>query len=410
MKTEKEIKDTNLENDTPISDHLMQLPQRVVDFYEIKEGDIANISLESSNIIVSFPESKKRDIIPQKSFLIPAFVASILFIIYNLYNSQRLIPLVGNMSTATFIMSIGLISGMINFTYFFFKSKKGVIQINTKLISMRTYPTIVISFTIILFFILLVFFRFIGYLFDGIEFDIWTSAFINFVFVALINFAMVNIAFTLTTKTILNALMYTIIGGVMIAMATNSELQWWQYNFSFLGTPEANNSWNFNITLIFSALLMIALVDFQFVNLGQVVEPTKKLLALRILLILTAVSLAGVGLFPYNDNPIFQAIHNRTAENLVYLIIILIIAVRWLLPNVSKDFLKLSYIIGATLFVLNILFQGIGYLSLTAFELFAFIFAFTWLFLLFQEIEREIQTSDTRFTVQITKENKVKPL
>ena len=386
-----------------LSGYAIPLPQKIVEHYKIENDEMVGLTIEESSMRIHFKDREEdRRIIPFVSYLLPATITTVTFIVFFAIQKQNLISLIGDISIATFVMSLGLISGILNFSYFFFKSKKGSLKINTQLISFRTFPTIVISFSIILFFILLVIFRFIGFLFEGVQFDLWTSAFINFLFVSLINYIMVSLAYNITTKIILNSLILTIVGGVLIAMATNSDLQWWQYNFSFLGTPEAKNAWNFNITLMFSALLMIALIDFLFTSLELKIKRTKRLMALRILLILTAISLGGVGLFPYNDNPVFQTLHNRTAGNLVYLIIILIVSIRWLLPNPRKDFLNTSYIIGAVLIVTNILFEIVGYLSLTAFELIAFILAFSWVFLLFQEIEHLISDTDTNFEIPIT--------
>ena len=77
---------------------------------------------------------------------------------------------------------------------------------------------------------------------------------------------------------------------------------------------------------------------------------------------------------------------------LLLIIIALIISVRWLLPNVTKDFLIMSYAIGGMLVVLQIAFQGVHYLSLTAFEISAFLLAFTWLIRLFNHLEQLIVT------------------
>ena len=49
-----------------------------------------------------------------------------------------------------------------------------------------------------------------------------------------------------------------------------------------------------------------------------------------------------------------------------------------------------SYIIGAFLFACEIAFQVVGYLSLTAFEIIAFVAAFGWVILLFQKIRELI--------------------
>ncbi|WZU00160.1 hypothetical protein MGH68_11120 [Erysipelothrix sp. D19-032] len=93
--------------------------------------------------------------------------------------------------------------------------------------------------------------------------------------------------------------------------------------------------------------------------------------------------------------------HNRVVGYLVYLFIILIIAIKWLLPSVSKEFLRLSYILGGVLVIVCILFLGVHYFSLTTFELMAFVIAFSWLLLLMQYLINIINTHGKTFKVII---------
>lgn len=111
---------------------------------------------------------------------------------------------------------------------------------------------------------------------------------------------------------------------------------------------------------------------------------TQQLIYLRIILSLIALNLAGIGLFPNNPNLHFW--HVQVANFLVIMIIILIVLIKWLLPNISSRFLHLSILSGVGLVGLEILFQFIGYLSLTVFEISAFSLAFAWLVLLFDHL------------------------
>ncbi len=62
---------------------------------------------------------------------------------------------------------------------------------------------------------------------------------------------------------------------------------------------------------------------------------------------------------------------------LVYIMLILIVVIRWVLPEVTKQFLVISYTIGAAMSIEYIVFKLTDYLSLTAFELFEFGLAFS---------------------------------
>ncbi len=95
--------------------------------------------------------------------------------------------------------------------------------------------------------------------------------------------------------------------------------------------------------------------------------------------------MAAVGYFP--NNATYHHLHTRFAGYLVYIIIVLIVSVPILLPKVTKDLLLTSFAIGGVLVGLQFGFQEVHYLSLTAFEMSAFILAFTWLVLLFNHLE-----------------------
>jgi hypothetical membrane protein len=205
----------------------------------------------------------------------------------------------------------------------------------------------------------------------------------------------------LTPLLLTNILTFVIIGGVVGAMVTNRENQWWQHNFSFLGTSEATNRWQFNLTLVLSAILMIALIDYIFVNL-QERYPGMKLQILRWLLILIAVNLGGVGMFPYKEGSLSAVIHNHVAANLVYLVILLIVTLPWLLPRITREFKITSFIVMGLLVLCVFLFMGVHYLSLTAFEFLAFLVAFVWLLMFFQFLQfLVLESPEHRLVIEI---------
>lgn len=253
------------------------------------------------------------------------------------------------------------------------------------------------SFAIILGLVIVGFFWFIGVIFEGASFDFFTASLIFFMFVSVINYLMIFFALSISPNLITTLLISVIVGGVLISMATNSQLQWWQINFSFLGTEKANYAWQFNLTLIISALLLVALLDYLFVPLQRKKEHYWQITSLKFLLNMAALSLAGVGVFPNNGKGQLHILHNHAANLLIYLIIVLIISIKWLLPKVSKEFLTFSYLIGLILIVCEILFKYVGYFSLTAFELIAFFMAFSWILLLIQNIKKLSSKSKVKY-------------
>ena len=88
---------------------------------------------------------------------------------------------------------------------------------------------------------------------------------------------------------------------------------------------------------------------------------------------------------------------------LVYIMILIIGLLRWLMPGLSRQFLKISYIIGGIMALDWLVFKATSYLSLTAFELLEFGLSFPWLLLLFQNLEYLARIGDQIFPVRIEK-------
>lgn len=122
---------------------------------------------------------------------------------------------------------------------------------------------------------------------------------------------------------------------------------------------------------------------------------------MRLLLYAEAACLGGIGCFP--NNPQYHVLHDRISMWLVYIMILIIVLLKWLMPKLSQQFLKISYIIGAIMALDWLIFKLTDYLSLTAFELLEFGLSFSWLLLLFQNLEYLARIGDQIFPVQIIK-------
>lgn len=379
------------------------VPEEVVTKLALEDGESLELRIVQEQMVIRKPSNAlEGQKISLRWFLLPSILSVLIFFLYFTFQKQNQIALTGDTSIATGTIALSFISGMLSFTLCFIRIKQAKIQSAAKDIYWRHLPSIWVSFAIITLLALFFFFKVLGAIFYGASFDLYTSSAIFFVVNASVNYLLINLAMALNLMLLTNLMVFVIIGGVFGAMITNNDNLWWQHNFSFLGTIEAKASWQFNVTLILSAILMIALVDFMFVYLTKK-YPTKQMTILRILLILVALNLGGVGAFPYKEDSLSAVIHNQVAANLVYLIIILILTIRWLLPVVSKEFQLVSYLIMGMLVASVILFQGVHYLSLTAFELFSFILAFVWLLLLFQYLQKLVLEEPIDYIVSLIK-------
>lgn len=384
----------------------ISVPDELVKKYDLHNDDDFKITARNGEIRLK----KKNHDSNKRQFnviwiLIASILTSIAFWIF--INAMHLhqVPLVGTNSIASGLIVFGGLSGMILFSAYFISNRKKITVAYSAKTFWRTFPVIVISFVLILSLALMGIAWGLSRLFTGITFGHVVAMMLFFVFVTTINYIMVRIGLAVNYGILTTIMILVITSGTVVSMASNGR-NWWQHNLSFLGTKHANNSWQFNLTLVFSSLLMVALVDYIFVSLRAVVKNTWRTITLRIILTVTALDVGAVGLFPNNAN--FHILHDKVAGYLVYLIIILIIGIRWLLPEVGKRFLALSYGMCVGLVIIDLMFKPLHIISLTAFELIAFILAFGWILILFDTMIGIVEDEDDKYNVKIEIDEQVK--
>lgn len=378
----------------------IDLPTKAVEQLELDKD--ASLLLTVDNKSLTIRPNRTFELLPQimmRWYLIPAAIAAVAFFYLNWINHHWLIPLTGNWSIGFVSLYLGTFSGLVAFAVMFVIQKRHHSGPAMGL-HWRSLPTLLIAFGTILAFSVMIVFWLAGKMFAGAKFDVYTSTLFIFLIVAAITYVMINLAMTISESIITNSMMIMIIGGMLFSMLTNSNRDWWHYNFSYLGTHQNATYWRFNITLIFSALLMATLVDYLFFNL-QKKYPDRGVSILRLLLYAEAACLGGIGCFP--NNPQYHVLHDRISMWLVYIMILIIVILKWLMPKLSQQFLKISYIIGAIMALDWLIFKLTDYLSLTAFELLEFGLSFSWLLLLFQNLEYLARIGDQIFPVQIIK-------
>lgn len=358
------------------------------------------LSMTIRHNVIDVRPSRLIDVLPEIKlhwFLIPAALCALLFFAYCYDRGQLLIPLNGQWSIATYASVLSITSGVLTFGWDFIRQKihnHGA----AKDFRWRALIPLVIAIGMILAIWFVMSFWLLDRMFNGAAFDIYTSTVFVFLINAAVNYLMINLAMTISPVIVTNLMTIMVIGGVVGSMMTNDHKDWWKYNFSFLGTQKSAANMEFNVTLIFSALLMMALIDYLFVDLQRKYQQVG-VLFLKLLLYALSLTLGGIGLFP--NNPQFHVLHDRIAMWLVYFMLIMIVFIGRLLPECSRSFRHLSYIIGAILAADYLIFKITNYLSLTAFELSSFALAFSWILLLLQNIEALTELGEQIFPVEL---------
>lgn len=368
---------------------------------EIAQGDFAPgaplmVSYTADSLTIRPAGQTTYEINGIRYFLLAALLSALTAVINFLVQGTPTVALTGANSMTQIAIYLGLFFGVVAFFSVTIRRKiHGAIHLHW-----RNIITLTIAYGLMTFAVLALFFKFFSTAFFGLRLDLYTASGIIGFIVGLTTYSLVAAANNINFSTITFVLIATLFGGILFSMLTNGHPNWWQYNFSYLGTDHVKNAFYFNFTLIFSGLIMLTLVDYLFTALQADWQHNRPLFFLRILFSLLALTLAGVGLFPNNPGWT-HVVHDHIAQLLVTWVLIMIISIKWLLPKASHDFVIMSYLIGGLLVFADISFQRWHYLSLTGWEIVACGLVLLWLLLLLIHL-RHIALPDTSFTTEIS--------
>lgn len=166
--------------------------------------------------------------------------------------------------------------------------------------------------------------------------------------------------------------------GVLAAMLTTSDPDWWKDNLSALGVTTNLSARTFNFTLIISGFLVTTLARWA----TKVTDTTQQERArgmrrVRTCLVVLGIFLALVGVFPVD---VFFVIHVLVSIGMVVAFGVLVVRLpRWM-PGLARPFILLGWGFLALLVLFGVLY-GIGYYTLTAVELIGGVLVFTWVIL-----------------------------
>ncbi|MCK8478328.1 hypothetical protein [Microbacterium aurugineum] len=166
--------------------------------------------------------------------------------------------------------------------------------------------------------------------------------------------------------------------GMVTAMLSATDPQWWQMNLSALGITHDISSLTFNLTLIVSGVIVTTIARFGTATLpsGTVAERRHRGIV-RALFVLLGTLLACVGVFPVDR---FFLLHNTVATGMCVAFAALVIGLPWLIPSMPKVFIALGFVYVGVIVILAALFAAAIY-NLTAVELVSALLIFSWIIL-----------------------------
>lgn len=225
--------------------------------------------------------------------------------------------------------------------------------------------------------------------FLGLEVDAFTSIMITVLLGAAAGYVGTLSGGDLTTSRLSGLFSVFMIGGIVVAMLTTSDAEWWQLHFSELGAGSGISVLVFNFTLVVGGMLLAALASLMAPALdawASAAPPsrTRKPAIVGWAFVAIGACLAGVGLVPVDQSLI---IHNTFATGMAVVFGGVLIGLRWILDGFSRAFLLFSDIVLIGIAFSAILFWPVQYYNLAAFELVAAGIIFAWLIIFLRHLD-----------------------
>ncbi len=328
----------------------LEIPEELYNkLSDYAENDQLSIRLENQQILLENPKINhtNKQNLALHYFIVPSLASGIIALLIFLSTNHPQIAFTGSrhLSVASLSIILSTLFGFFGFIWTYLRKSCDLSKSKFKIF--RETLTLSVAYTSISFAVQIIFWYIIGKTFSGVTFDPFTAGFLVLVFVGIIFYFLISAALS------------------------------------------ATQHWQFNITLIFSALILLTITDFLFAEFSKSSLYNYKFKIIRIFYILIAFLIAFVGIFPAQSWT--MPIHNNSAFGLVAVVLIMIIFLKWLVPTISKEFLALSWTALIALILSAVAFMGIHYLSLTVFEIIAFAIAFTWLVMFINSLRGIIQ-------------------
>lgn len=187
----------------------------------------------------------------------------------------------------------------------------------------------------------------------------------------------------MTTQRMAMLLLAFISIGVLTAMVTTPDKDWWTVHFSQLGTFEGDpSSWIFNGTLIAAGLLVTTFAVYiandmrELAASGALESPTGPR-TVPALFVVMGVMLAFVGIVPVDVN---MLVHSLAASGMGLMYLALLIGGPRFFRGMPRTYFVASWAFLAAMAASIVLFiPAIGFFSLTAFEIIVFALIFAWI-------------------------------
>lgn len=186
----------------------------------------------------------------------------------------------------------------------------------------------------------------------------------------------------LTTRSLASLLAVFVIVGVLSAAMVSPDPFWWERYFSVLGAQSDQSGLRFNITLLLTGIALVTVSEGVAHDLRvwaeHMGESRWRVQVVHAALATIGVLVAAVALIPMNVN---RTAHDVAAKSLVVVFGLILLTFPVLLHRLPGGLRALTTVALGLLITLIVLYEGLDYLNMTAFEMGASITTYAWLLL-----------------------------
>lgn len=211
--------------------------------------------------------------------------------------------------------------------------------------------------------------------FTGLTLDAFAAALLTAVASALASFGSYQSGSRMDSYSLSNLLATFLAAGVMTSMVTTNRSDWWEVNFSVLGSEGYGVALAFNGTLVTAGAVIALMAEYMTRDLraldlhrargGRDVRLSRER-AILTCLVLVGGFLAATGLVPVD---VFMPAHNAMATSMTAAYTVLVLRAPAWLPGLSRTFYAAGFgMLGAAV-VSVMLWWPLGYYNMTAMEL-----------------------------------------
>ncbi|MCS6710506.1 hypothetical protein JSY14_00165 [Brachybacterium sp. EF45031] len=210
----------------------------------------------------------------------------------------------------------------------------------------------------------------------------------------------------MTTRSLSSLLVMFAVTGALAAALLAPDPRWWESYFSILGTGTGGSRVAFNLTLLLTGLVLVTVGEFLAHDLAVWADATGerrwKVHVVRWTLLLLGVLIVAVGLITVDRA---KAWHDGAAHALILVFVVALLGFPVLFRRLARSFLVVTMATLLTIAVALWLWEGVGYLNTTAFEMAAGVTVFAWLLLFIRTVTAAAQQVQAPSAAPLTASN-----